>query len=465
MPRVFMEFGVRERGRGAPEEDLNLGRIVMELRTDVAPRTAENFRCLCEGVGGGAGGAAPRFGFGGSRMHRIIPGFMVQGGDITRGDGTGGMSIYGAEFEDESFALSHEAAGVLSMANAGANTNNSQFFITLKACRHLDGKHVVFGRVVEGMHVLKKLEKFGTRTGTVAEDVRIIKCGEEGVLAGQEDALAVTMAARTANPDKKDVGMEQGPSHGEGPRGVQIPPPETTAQRADDEGSDPTAGMSNKERRLYEIRRKMEKSKMANRKAVVAERRRNLNNGAADDNDGGETSDRHLGYKDAKARKKEALEAHGLSEDRAHLLDSQEAAERAYKKHERKPAPSGWDAFNQHTLYKAFQRRADSVPVDMEEYERMKREAPEFYREGSSMLYGQAPKIPQKNVDRMVKELDDQNERREKFSRRRKHYEGRDVDSISDRNAHYNRKIGRAFDDYTAEIKMNLERGTALPER
>ena len=475
LPRVYMEFGVREGARG----ELKLGRVVLELRADVAPRTAENFRCLCVGWGGAGGGGAAPLSFGGSRVHRIIPGFMVQGGDITRGDGTGGMSVYGAEFEDETFALSHEAAGVLSMANAGADTNNSQFFITLKACRHLDGKHVVFGRVVEGMHVLKKLEKLGSRSGDVAADVRVIDCGEEGVLAGQEDALAATIsvasAPRAAGGDdggraRAHAGARPAPADGgtapgsPGAGGAEVPPP--GAAEAEAGGvpvPDPTAGMSAREKRMYEIRRKMEKSKTANRRAVAAERRREANGGAAGEDEGGESSARQ--YKEAKQREKETLEAHGLGEDRAHLLDSLEAAERAYKKKNKKPAISGPDPFSQQNLYRSFQRRADAVPVDLEEYERAKREAPEFYRDGNSMMYGQAPEIPEKNVDRMVKELDEQRERREKFSRRRKHYEGRDVDSINNFNAQFNRKAGRAFDDYTAEIKMNLERGTALPER
>ena len=119
----------------------------------------------------------------------------------------------------------------------------------------------------------------------------------------------------------------------------------------------------------------------------------------------------------------------------------------------------------QKALYAAFQKRADAIPVDLDEYARAKEADPEFYRYGNSMLYGHAPKISDKNVDRMVQELEVQREKREKYSRRRKYYEGRDVDSINDRNAHFNKKIGRAFDQYTTDIKMNLERGTALPER
>mmetsp|Transcript_37269 Transcript_37269/g.37953 ORF Transcript_37269/g.37953 Transcript_37269/m.37953 type:complete len:199 (-) Transcript_37269:110-706(-) len=154
------------------------GRITMGLFGETVPKTAENFRALCTGEKGLGKVNNKPLHFKGSKFHRIIPDFMIQGGDFTHGTGVGGESIYGGKFNDENFKIKHKQPGYLSMANAGPNTQGSQFFITTVKTPWLDGKHVVFGKVIDGMKVVKAVEQIGSRSGKPDKVVVVADSGE-----------------------------------------------------------------------------------------------------------------------------------------------------------------------------------------------------------------------------------------------------------------------------------------------
>ncbi|KAI0942917.1 hypothetical protein AcV7_002202 [Taiwanofungus camphoratus] len=186
------------------------GRIVMQLYADIVPKTAENFRALCTGEKG-EGKTGKKLWYQGSTFHRVIKGFMVQGGDFTAGNGTGGESIYGEKFEDENFEVKHSKRFLLSMANAGPGTNGSQFFITCSPTSHLDDKHVVFGEVIRGKSVVRAIENTPTNQGDVPATPCVISaCGQ---LPPDDPSLSESSAASDGDP-YEDYPEDQGPIDG-----------------------------------------------------------------------------------------------------------------------------------------------------------------------------------------------------------------------------------------------------------
>jgi peptidyl-prolyl isomerase D len=203
-PRVFFDISIG----GKPA-----GRVTMELYADLVPKTAENFRCLCTGEKG-LGKSGKPLHYKGSIFHRVIKQFMIQGGDFTAGDGTGGESIYGAKFEDEAFPKKHEKPFLLSMANAGPNTNGSQFFLTTVATPHLDGKHVVFGEVLNGKSIVRQVENLTTKGGDKpVKEALISDCGE---LTGD-----AALAADVKQPDAMGDPYEDFPEDSTAPLSAQ----------------------------------------------------------------------------------------------------------------------------------------------------------------------------------------------------------------------------------------------------
>ncbi|GBG61059.1 hypothetical protein CBR_g18651 [Chara braunii] len=240
-----------------------------------------------------------------------------------------------------------------------------------------------------------------------------------------------------------------------------------------DGGGDPLAGLDERGRKLFELRLKLNQARKSNQSAVVAERKRE----DAPPESRGMSKARWLEEREKKLGRQ--LEANGLDMSKAFMLDTQDEAEKKYKKWEKKSAPFGGDVFNQRTLYKAYLKRTKDVPPEaVEDYQKRKGAELEGDERGDDgagrvvlgdgvVVHGVglgAAQVPAENVDRMVAELGKRVSKRKAFSRRRKFYEEKDIDYINERNAHFNRKIERAFGKYTVEIKNNLERGTALPD-
>eukprot|EP00268_Persea_americana_P068193 TRINITY_DN9465_c0_g2_i1.p1 TRINITY_DN9465_c0_g2~~TRINITY_DN9465_c0_g2_i1.p1 ORF type:complete len:312 (-),score=99.19 TRINITY_DN9465_c0_g2_i1:431-1366(-) len=218
------------------------------------------------------------------------------------------------------------------------------------------------------------------------------------------------------------------------------------------------SNLTGRQKRLFELRLKMNEARKANQMAMVAEKKKLE---APSESRG---ISKQKWFEDRQKKIGKLLDANGLDMKKAYMLDTQEMAESKYKKWEKDPAPFGWDVFNQKALYNAYKKRTKNIECDVEEYNKLKESDPEFYRSASSLQYGKAPKASEEKIDKMVKELQERDEKRRSFSRRRRYHEEKDIDSINDRNEHFNKKIERAFGKYTLEIKNNLERGTALPD-
>ena len=453
-----------------------LGTIRLILRSTVVPRTVHNFASLLSQP-------APD-GYRGSAFHRLIPGFMAQGGDFTNADGTGGKSIYGETFPDENFSLRHGGRGTLSMANSGPDTNGSQFFVSFRATPHLDGKHVVFGHVDlsddESLRVLDALEsiKTGTRDMPVLK-VKIAECGVEDDKVKGEGTEVGQEISQIADDDEIDIDEEED-DVGDVPLALAKSPLATDALNKtvgkdeielseEDADADHTKPKSKKDAlkdRLRKLKMKMNQSRTLNRREVQLE-------GERLGSEEGALRDRRRQKKDDREQyEKEWARANGRalslgSDARVAVADTklmaQSAADslrKANRKAEKARANrfEANDYYNPEGQHRNYERSLKSLPGGMSRFEATTATFnPIDDGQHHDNYVGE-----EQGAKRLANELKRRAERAASRKRDRMEFDAADVSGISARNNRFNEKIGRNFDKHTAEIRQNLERGTAL---
>lgn len=458
-----------------------LGRIEIELFYDITPKTAENFRGLCTGEYGTGKIHKKKLTYKGSRIHKIIENQYIQGGDIIYGNGKGGESIYGEFFKDENFKRRHACAGLLSMGNIGRNTNSSQFIITLRPCPQLDDKHVVFGQVINGMEVVREIGKIPTDANERPRvKILIFDCGDYDTrrIHLREDVFKETIQSILEDRARKEKVKLLGPEEAEKYKKQkqksafdieQEYPEEDTIKKNESEDEDSEeeeeedeideaeikksiSNIKNEKdkedfmKQYYLLKSKITEAKNLNNKAVIEE------NTNVQDVDKARKLKRQEWLQEREKTKKKLIEQ-GVPENKLYTLESihrnELQKEQALKK--AKNETFGWDVFNNEAYYRAHKKRLRDMPFDKELYE-------EQMKNGIDMS-----KIDTEERKNLLKnDIEQQQEKRNNFSRRRNFYEDQNVDYINERNRKFNKKLERFFGKDSAEIKANLERGTAI---
>uniref|UniRef100_A0A0G4HEM6 peptidylprolyl isomerase n=1 Tax=Chromera velia CCMP2878 TaxID=1169474 RepID=A0A0G4HEM6_9ALVE len=448
------------------------GRMVFELFTDVTPRAAENFRGLCTGEFGQGQRTRKPLHFKGCKFFRVIRGFMCQSGDFVSDNGSGGESIYGGEFQDESKIRRHTQAGVLSMANNGPNSNGSQFFITFKAAKQLDGRHVVFGQLVDGIETLRLIEKIPVDAKDVPRVPIIIK--DSGELSEETvekfEGFVGVSSSSSAEGVVEGPSMQQGQAQ-KGGRGL-LDMGEDESDDEEEDGANAGVGAAKepfknaREQKLFELRMKLNQGRRENNKEVIEEKRRERDPAY-------EKKAAQRAMEEARKRREEqedpeeeaARKAVQIPEGQGYLQDSAMAIsaqlDKEAKKEKRK-GDFGWNVFNQDSLYRAHKKRISGLEVDKREYEKQKESLGGGADAPTTAISAHGFQPSEEAKDRLASEMEKQIAKKSTFSRRRMAVEDEDVSYINKRNEHFNKKLDRAFGDHTREIRQNLERGTKL---
>ena len=427
-PHVFLDITIGTKAAG---------RVVIELFKDLTPFTVENFRGLCSGDYGKSE-QGYLLSYLDNLFHKVVPKRFCAAGDIVHNNGQGGDSIYTGNFVDEDFTRRHSHAGLVATLNKGPNCNNSQFLMTLGECSDLDGKGVVFGRVVEGMSVLRQIEKVSTDSNDFPKvPVRIFNCGE--LDDGREhikfeefkDQIQIYRAFIEKKAQKREEHLKEYYS-------------QTQPERESEEHSeDSEENEIPQKRKLTEIKEKLKEAKKLNETAIMKEKQKR--------DPSWKKKQKKKDWQDKEKEFYEELDLQGIPPDKKYLTDNlafvSNANHKAHKKH--KKSTYGWEVFNEDSLLRAYKRRVNKLQFDPEEYKNQ--QDPNYQTEVN----------PQK-LDQMAEELESEAKRRKKFSKKRTFMDDLDVNFINERNRVYNAKLQRHFKEYAAEMKANLERGTAI---
>jgi len=490
-PRVYIEVSIGNRAGG---------KIFFELYRDVTPKTVDNFLALIKGTVGIGQHTKRRMHYVGTKVFRIDQGVCLAMGDIENKEGEGGESVYGPTFRDENYVRRHTQAGVLSMwTPKGRHTNASSFSITLKPYRPFDGRQVAFGQVIGGMDVVRAIEKVpcdGVGNFKPRVDIRIVSCG---VVENEEIADIVKQPQETERPaatfgrnrpmemreSTKALGILQGETVREKeererkalgdekemdaePASSSTKAPEGQAHAlAKAMSEEPRQFKNDVERRIYELKLKMNKGRQANTSAVLEEKRRNEDPDYEKKKAAKEWRERQERKEEKAAKLEEAgdVAAVGVPKGKEYLADPAEKIGKIMKKDEAKEKAKGifgWDVFNQDSLLRSHDKQIAKIEFQNEDYKEQKEKLGQAFYDGHTSINAKAFKATEEAKDKVAEYMDDAAKRKAKYSRRRAVYEGEDISGINDQNQHYNKKLQRAFGDYTDEIKQNLERGTAL---
>ena len=403
-----------------------IGTLEIELFNETVPRTVLNFEHHLTKN------------FKGCKFHRIIKGFMAQGGDFTNGDGTGGNSIYGKCFPDESFCHKHSGRGVLSMANSGPDTNGSQFFITFKPTPHLDGKHVVFGKVIAGEDVLRAMENVATGRDNVPKvPIVIIDCGVR-----EQETEQVTNSTEAADDNEIDLDGHEVQEY----------------DHEHDHEAEEVEVKGTLKDRLRRLKMKMNQARQLNRQEVQREGER------LGSDEGMERERQRLAKDDKKRRDLEWQARNGKAAEVAALAGYEdckflvEPADKSLARAQKKEATEERnrfhvkDYYNPEGQHRHYERNIKSIPRRVDRSETETFDPITAATKASDHAAG---------AKRLADELNRRIEK-QKAKRDRVEFEGEDVNYINKRNKNFNKKISRNYDKATAEIRQNLERGTAL---